>query len=125
MTAQTVKIETLSASQLLQAYEGSYYTIAGTGGDLNEWVEGYHQLLEESGIRRPKAWFQTNGLAVNTFAMRESHFIRPDDLFRSDLTFLMFSLDEISAGGKLALFKLRMSDQWFDDMINNMRRRAI
>lgn len=125
MAVQTVKVEALSSSQLSQAYEGSYYTIVGAGGDLDEWVEGYHQRLEESGVHRPKAWFKTNGLEVNAFAMSQRRFVRPEDLFRSELVFLMFSLEEISAGGKLALFKLRMGDVWFDDMINNMRRRAV
>ena len=28
------------------AYDGSYYTILGCAGDLNEWTAGYQELLE-------------------------------------------------------------------------------
>ena len=32
---------------LNEAYKGNYYTIIGCGGDLNEWKEGYAQLLKK------------------------------------------------------------------------------
>ena len=36
------------------------------------------------------------------------------------LTFLLFPLTDLNTG-KLAMFKMRMQDRWFDDIINNMR----
>lgn len=29
------------------AYDGSYYTIVGAGGDLTEWINGYEGMLTE------------------------------------------------------------------------------
>lgn len=36
--------------KLDKAYKGSYYTITGTGGDINEWKEGYQDLLDKENI---------------------------------------------------------------------------
>lgn len=101
---------------LAKAYDGSYYTIEGAGGDLNEWVEGYEGLLAEEGIGKPVEWFTTTGAAVNLYA----HPSNPNDLYKFDLTFLMFPLDGLDIG-KLAIFKIKMQDRWFDDIVQNMR----
>jgi hypothetical protein len=45
-----------------------------------------------------------------------------DEVFASDLTFMFFPLDGLNVG-KLAMFKMQMQARWFDDVIDNMRRR--
>ena len=50
---------------LKDAYNGSYYTIEGAGGDLQEWVDGYNSMLEEQGIGKPIEWFTCKGRDVN------------------------------------------------------------
>lgn len=95
---------------LKSAYDGSYYTITGAGGDLQEWIDGYNGMLKEQGIGQPKEWFQCKGKDIN----REYSLTR----FPDDLTFLLFPLDGLDAP-KLAVFKIRMEDRWFDDIVDN------
>lgn len=113
MTSTVTPLEDLQP-----AYGGSYYTLIGVGGDLAEWVAGYEGLLEEQGIGKPTAWYSANGAQVNAFAGPD---LAPHDRFASDLTFLLFPLEGLNTG-MLAMFKLRMEDRWFDDVIDNMRR---
>lgn len=114
-------ISVLAAADLKKAYKGSYYFIGGCGDPLDEWVTGYNDLLAKEEIGEPKAWFKTTGAAVNDFAFPEGWISTNKDCFKPDLTVLMFPLDGLH-GGKLPLFKLRMQDRWFDDVIDNMRR---
>lgn len=105
--------------QLEMAYDGSFYFIAGCGEPISEWIEGYEKLLDEAGIGKPVRWYQTTGAAVNRYA---GDIPRPDtDYFQEDVTCLLFPLNGLHTG-KLAIFKLRMEDRWFDDVIQNMRR---
>ena len=41
-----------------------------------------------------------------------------DNRYPDDITFLAFPLDGLDIG-KLAMFKLKMGDRWFDDIIDN------
>lgn len=111
---QQARIETLE--HLVMADEGSFYTIIGAGGDLQEWVDGYNQWLAEEEIGRPIKWFMTTGQQVNEYARPSNR----DDMFPADLTFLLFPLDGLHVG-KLAIFKLTHQDRWFDDVVANMR----
>lgn len=105
--------------QLEMAYVGSFYFIAGCGGDIQEWIDGYEKLLEEEDIGKPIRWYQTTGATINRYA---GDIPCPDrDYFQEDLTCLLFPLNDLNVG-KLAMFKLRMEDRWFNDVINNMRR---
>lgn len=104
---------------LQKAYDGSYYFIAGTGGDLQEWVDGYEKALEEEGIGKPTEWLQTSGALINEFANLSSIDDNPS-AFPGDLPCLMFPLDGLNMG-RLPLFKLSWMDRWFDDVIDNMR----
>lgn len=108
---------TLKKADLTTAEDGSWYTIAGAGGDPQEWVEGVEQLLEDKGIGKPVAWYQCTGADVNEHA---GDSVRPNDQFQEDLTFLLFPLEGLHVG-KLAMFKLAMQDRWFDDIVQNMR----
>jgi len=105
-----------TVKELKPAYAGSYYTISGVGGDIDEWVEGYEKYLADEGIGKPTAWLYTTGAAVNLFA-GETH-----DPYPLDVGVLLFPLDGLDMS-KLPLFKIRMQDRWFDDVISNMRNR--
>ena len=45
-----------------------------------------------------------------------------DNAYPDDLTFLMFPLTGLNMG-RLAIFKILMSDRWFDDIVDNNCRR--
>lgn len=99
---------------LKEAEDGSYYTILGAGGDLNDWVNGYDEILIAENIGQPSKWYQTTGAVVNDYA----HGLGGE--FPPDLTILLFPLDGLDLG-KLAMFRLSHDDKWFDDVIANMR----
>lgn len=105
------------AKDLQELYDGSAYTIAGTGGDINEWITGVTDLLEKDECGTPEKWFQFTGKQVNEFAGRIKS--RSAE-FQDDLTFLAFHIDCMHLG-RLAMFKLAARDRWFDDIIDNMR----
>ena len=105
--------EFLTSDALDTAYKGWYYTILGAGGDLNEWFEGYQDLLNKEGIGQISQWFMTSGKAVN-----DRYGLKGNNAFPSDLTILLFPLDGLNSG-KLAMFRLRMGDKWFNDLIDN------
>lgn len=113
-------IKVLTVKDLKRAYLGSWYFIAGCGGDLEEWVTGYEEWLAEHEIGKPTEWFQVSGETINRFAEQGGYPIAERDQFQPDLTCLMFPLDGLGAG--LPMFKLGMQDRWFDDVIQNMRR---
>lgn len=113
----------MKAADLTAAREGSYYTIAGAGGNLNQWVEGYEKALAEAGIGKPVGWYQTTGAKVNEFRRTTAgrgDDVHADDKFQDDLTLLLFPLDGLNVA-KLAIFKLEWQDRWFDDVVDNMR----
>lgn len=100
-----------------KAYEGSYYTIIGCGGDLKEWKEGYNKMLKEQGIGEPKEWHHFTGKEYN-----EEFETTGNNRYPDDLNFLCFPLGGMDVG-KLAMFKLAMQDRWFDDIVDNDLRR--
>lgn len=99
------------------AYAGSYYTITGCGGDLQDWKDGYEKLLQERNIGKPSAWFKFTGRDMN-----DAYSLTGRNRYPDDLTFLCFPLDGLDIG-KLAMFKLIAGDRWFDDIVDNNRRR--
>lgn len=102
---------------LSKAEAGSYYTISGAGGDVEEWRAGYEEMLRGIGAGKPKVWYQVTGRDINVYADPSWQDAYPDDL-----TVLMFPLDGLDVG-KLAIFKIEMQDRWFDDIVQNMRAR--
>lgn len=108
----------METANLASAFEGSYYTILGAGGDLSEWTEGISDVLAERGIGTPANFYTTTGAAINAFAEARGE-VAPDNHFPADLTVLMFPLDGLD-GGKLAIFRLMAGDRWFDDVVDNM-----
>ena len=111
--------ESLNDSDLDKAYNGSYYTITGCGGDLQEWKDGYQELLNKEGIGTIKEWITFKGSDMNN-----KYHLTGGNAYPEDLTFLAFSLDGLEIG-KLSLFKLKMQDRWFDDIVDNNARREI
>lgn len=108
----------MSTSELFEmAYNGSYYTITGCGGSLQEWKDGYNGLLNERGIGTPAAWYQFTGRDMN-----EHYSLTGKNRYPDDLQFLCFPLDGLAVA-KLAFFKLIAGDRWFDDIVDNNRRR--
>lgn len=112
----------MEKADLGKAYEGSWYTILGAGGDLMEWVEGYEEELAGRGIGKPVGWYRTTGAEINEYAQTgQVKGVPPGDLFPADLTVLMFPVDGLNVG-KLAIFRIDWGDRWFHDVVDNMRR---
>lgn len=101
-------------ADLTKAYEEAWYTIAGTGGGLRKWIDGYTEQLDASQCGTPTAWFQTTGAAINEF-VGDSR-----DPFPAGTTFLMFPLVGMNIGA-LSIFKLQWQDRWFNDIVDNMK----
>ena len=97
-------------------YKGSYYTIIGCGGNLEEWKDGYNKMLNGRGIGAPTEWIHFTGKEMN-----EEYSLKGDNAYPDDLNFLAFSLEGLDIG-KLAIFKLEEAmDRWFDDIVDNNR----
>ena len=112
----TTRTTTLPKADLAAADAGSFYTIIGAGGDLAEWTTGYEDLLAQAGCGKPTQWFTATGSEVNVYIGPT----RLEDYFDPALTFLFFPLDGMDVGA-LAIFKIRMEDRWFDDVVANTR----
>jgi len=100
-----------------KAYEGSYYTIIGCGGEIRDWTDGYDKLLQGAGIGKPSAWFQFTGRDMNA-----AYSLTGSNRYPDDLQFLCFPLDGLDIP-KLAMFRLAWEDKWFDDIVDNNARR--
>ncbi len=100
-----------------EAYGGSYYTIVGCGGDLNEWTAGYRELLANRGIGTPEKFITFKGKDMN-----EVYGLTGDNTYPDTLTFLMFPLSGLEVS-KLAILRLQGQDRWFDDIVDNNQRR--
>ena len=108
---------TIKNDMLRKAYDGSYYTIQGAGGDLQEWKDGYANMLAERGIGTITKWVEFQGKDMNTEFDLTGNNRYPDRLH-----FLAFPLDGLDVN-KLAIFKIQMGDRWFDDIVDNNARR--
>ena len=104
---------TIRNEKLRRAFDGSYYTISGAGGDLNDWKEGYASIMRERGIGAISEWIAFTGKEMN-----EEFGLTGTNAYPDNLHFLAFPLDGLNIG-KLAIFKLSMGDRWFDDIVIN------
>lgn len=107
----------IEKANLAKAQAGSWYFIAGCGGSLDEWIEGYEKALAEKGIGKPVAWYWTTGAEINEL---KGMIYGARDAFPADLTCLLFPLDGLNVG-KLAIFRIEWQDRWFDDVLANMK----
>ena len=124
MRNEMIKNETLRKANemiknetLRKAYEGSYYTITGAGGDLQDWKDCYAKMLKEQGIGTITEWVAFSGKDMN-----DEFNLTGRNRYQEDLHFLAFPLDGLDIF-RLAMFKIRMSDRWFDDIVDNNARR--
>lgn len=117
-TKKLIRIDDSNRKELFEAaYEGSYYTIIGCAGDLNEWIAGYRELLGDRGIGKPEQFTTFKGKDMN-----EVYGLTGSNAYTDNLTFLMFPLDGLVVP-KLAIFRLQAQDKWFDDIVDNNQRR--
>lgn len=99
-----------------EAYDGSYYTILGAGGEISEWIDGITLMLQEQEIGTPEKFITFTGDDMN-----EHYGLTGTNAYPDDFQCLAFSLDGLNTP-KLAMFKLRMGDRWFDDIVDNNER---
>lgn len=100
-----------------ELYGGSWFTVEGAGGDLNEWKTGLQDMLNEEDIGTIQDWATFSGREMNEFGH-----LTGNNAYPNNLTFLAFSLDGLDIG-KLAMFKIRFGARWFDDIVDNNARR--
>lgn len=107
----------IDKNEFNRLYNGSWYTIVGAGGDLEEWEKGIQDLLDSKDIGKVKEWVTYKGKDMNEWAR-----LSKENAYPEDLTFISFPLDGLDLG-KLAIFKVQMQDRWFDDIVDNNARR--
>lgn len=54
--------------------------------------------------------------------MNEYYELTGDNAYQNDVTFLMFPLEGLDTA-RLAIFKFQAGDRWFDDIVDDNRRR--
>lgn len=99
--------------KLREAFDGSYYTILGCGGDIETWKNGYQHILDIDNIGKITKWIEFTGAELN-----EEFDLHGISAFRKDLHCLAFSLEGLDVS-KLAIIRISMQDRWFDDFVDN------
>ena len=99
-------------------YRESWYTISGTGGDLEDWINGYQEILDSEDIGKIKKWVTFTGKDMNDF-----YNLTGKTKYPNNFQFLAFPLKGLNMG-KLAMLKMKMKDRWFDDIVDNNNRIA-
>lgn len=113
-TKELISVTPANAKEIFEvAYDHSYYTIIGCGGDLTEWIEGYKDLLKKDGIGTPERFITFKGRDMNAY-----YGLSGSNAYNEDLTFIAFSIKGLDTS-KLAIFRLYMVDKWFDDVVDN------
>ena len=102
-----MSITPVTTEDLRRMWNQDGLVIQGCGGDLNEWVDGINELLEQTGILRNGSKFES----VMTFQNGET-------------TCLLFPFEGVDADiGKLALWRLdtvaEFGGTWLSDYIDN------
>ena len=100
-----------------EMYEGSWCTIEGAGGSLDEWKKGIQNIFDEHGIGKVARWETYTGADMN----REYH-LTGRNSYQSDLTFLSFPLTDLNVG-KLSVVRFQFGGRWFDDIVANNKAR--
>lgn len=103
--------------QFKELYDNSAYTCTGCA-DPEEFAKGYTKYLKELGIGNVSTFYTFTGKQMN-----ENYKLKGTTRYPDDLKFLAFKIDGLDCG-KLAIFKLRMEDRWFDDIVDNNKRNA-
>ena len=105
--------ENLKKVNLSKAYRNWYYCIVGAGGDLQEWIEGYEKWLAEQQIGWPTEWYYCYGSDIN-----KKYKLTGTNKYDDDLVFLFFPTAGLDMS-RLAVFKIRLNDHWFADIIDD------
>ena len=74
-------------------------------------------MLDEQNIGTIKEWVEFSGKDMNDY-----YELTNSNRYQDNLHFLAFSLDGLDVS-KLAVFKIRMQDRWFDDIVDGNRAR--
>ena len=103
----SIEIKQISSDDLRRMEDRGGLILQGTGGDLNEWVEGITQQLTEAGILKNGSTFQN----VSTFE-------------NEGLTNLLFDFEGVDlSAGKLATWRLATREcygsMWLEDYVDN------
>lgn len=122
MSTTSDPIEFIDRDRLVDAENGSWFTILGAGGDLSEWVTGITDAMAERDLGRPVRWYQTNGAVVNEYATQKKGPIVDDDRLPGGTVVLMFPLEGLPIS-RMAIFRIQYDARWFDDVISNMETR--
>lgn len=99
--------------QFNELYDASAYTVTGAGGNLNDWMKGINDGLQQRGIGSVSQFYTFKGADMNRV-----YNLRGDVRYQDDLTFLAFKLNGLNVS-KLSMLKLEMGDRWFDDIVDN------
>lgn len=110
-------IKEITKEMFPKLYNEAWYTIEGAGGNLDDWEKGYQDLLDQEGIGKVRKWVTYTGKDMNEWAQ-----LTEDNAYPDNFTFISFSLDGLDLN-KLAIFKLKMKDRWFNDIVDNNARR--
>ena len=94
-------------------YKNWAYTVIGAGGNLNEWMSGINKLLAENNIGKVNQFYVFKGKDMN-----EKYKLSGDVAYPDDLTFIAFTTENLNVA-KLSIFRLRMQDHWFTDIVDN------
>lgn len=109
----TVTDDTLSI--LDELYEASAYTITGVK-DTDQFMKGYNDWLADLEIGQVDTFYSFTGKQMN-----KKYNLHGNVAYQPNLHFLAFKLDGLNIP-KLAMFKIRMEDRWFDDIVDNNAR---
>lgn len=110
-------MELIKQPSFEQLYNESAFTIEGCGGELKEWMEGINKLLAEKEIGQVETFYTFEGKDMNCY-----YELTGSNRYPDDLTFLSFPLDNLDIN-KLAMFKMQFGARWFDDIVENNKRR--
>lgn len=109
LSTEKIDIKEISCSEVkeLQNCGYEFLVLQGCGGNLNEWVNGFTDMLKEEGI------------VTDSFSFDEIYSFE-----NGNLTNLAFALNSEDLNmGKLAIFRLKIRDNfgamWLSDYIDN------
>lgn len=112
------KIETIhifSAEDLKELYDDSALTMTGLKldsiPDFVAWVENYTKFLR-------KKVYIVSGKVMNTYCGNTG-----DNAYADDLNLVAIKLSDIADVDKIIMPRFQIGGRWFDDIVENNRRR--
>lgn len=105
----------IGISDLDKLYKGSYSTILGAGGPIEEWIDGISDWMKENDLGEMSDIYVFKGSDVN-----KKYGLSGKNQFKNDLVILAWSNNKINMS-KYAVKRLSMGIRWFDDIIDNSK----